>query len=104
MHGYGVVHPPLLLMKPRFAGVESEMTTFVAVFGPLFVTITVKSMTSLNNALAGPAFRMLRSATAVFETGVMAVALLLARFDSGDDVLTLAVFVTDAEGEPAATL
>ena|SRR5438270_3133841 len=96
-HGNGVVQPPLLLTKTRFDGVGSEMTTLVAVVGPLFVTMTLKSMRSLNAACNGPALSTLRSATPVPETGVTAVALLLARFDSGEDVLTLAAFVMDGD-------
>ena len=43
LHGYAVVHAPLLETNVRFAGVGSDTVTPVAVDGPLFVTAIVKT-------------------------------------------------------------
>ena len=75
-----------------------EMTTLVAVLGPLLKTTMVKSTKPFAAAVGGPLVVTLRSATPVAEIGVTAVAELFEVFDSGDEVLTLAVFEID---EPA---
>src|SRR5713226_7582646 len=91
--GYGVEQATLLEMKVRPAGVGSLTTRFVAVPGPLFVTMTVKSTILFGLASPRPVFVTLRSATVLVAIGVVAVELLFEVLVSGDDVLTVAVLL-----------
>lgn len=88
-----MVHPPLLLMNARPGPGVSLMITLFATDGPLFFTTMMNVTGPLAGSVVGPVLVMERSAFGV--TVVVAEAVLLPPFESGDVEVTDAEFVTE---------
>src|SRR5215831_13511783 len=91
VHGKAVVHAPVFETKVSPVGVESVTTTFVAIDGPLLLTVIVNGTLVPAMACSGPVFSTATSAAAVIV--LVSVALLFAGAGSGVSAggVTLAV-------------